>query len=75
MAELSEQTAPCFNDAPALVRCQGLPFLILLYLAIVNPAYLEPLFTTTIGIVMLIVAGSMMGLGIFVMSRMVKIDV
>jgi tight adherence protein B len=53
----------------------SLPFFILLYLSIVNPEYLKPLFTTTAGIVLLIGAGSMMGLGIFIMSRMVKIDV
>jgi len=53
----------------------ALPFLILLYLAIVNPEYIKPLFTTTTGIILLVAAGSMMGAGIFVMSRMVKIDV
>jgi tight adherence protein B len=53
----------------------ALPFLILLYLAIVNPEYITPLFTTTTGIILLVAAGSMMGAGIFVMSRMVKIDV
>jgi tight adherence protein B len=53
----------------------ALPFMILLYLAIVNPSYLSPLFTTTVGIVLLCGAGMMMALGIFIMTRMVKIDV
>jgi tight adherence protein B len=53
----------------------ALPFLILLYMSIVNPDYVSPLFTTTTGIILLIAAGSMMGLGIYVMSRLVKIDV
>ena len=53
----------------------ALPFLILIYISIVNPEYVKPLFTTTTGIILLIAAGSMMAAGIFVMSRMVKIDV
>jgi tight adherence protein B len=52
-----------------------LPPLILLYLAIVNPSYIEPLFTTTIGFVLLGFGGTLMGLGIWVMTRIVKIDV
>jgi tight adherence protein B len=53
----------------------ALPFLILIYISIVNPDYVRPLFTTGVGIILLVVAGSMMAAGIFVMSRMVKIDV
>ena len=53
----------------------GLPFFILLYISIVNPDYIEPLFTTTPGIILLVVGGTLMGLGIFIMSRIVKIDV
>jgi tight adherence protein B len=53
----------------------ALPFFILLYISIVNAEYVEPLFTTTPGIALLGAGGIMMGLGIFVMSRMVKIDV
>jgi tight adherence protein B len=53
----------------------ALPFLILIYISIVNPDYVRPLFTTGVGILLLVVAGTMMATGIFVMSRMVKIDV
>jgi tight adherence protein B len=53
----------------------SLPFGILLYLTIVNPEYVRPLFTTTAGLVLLVVAGTLMGLGIWVMTRIVKIDV
>jgi tight adherence protein B len=53
----------------------ALPFLILIYISIVNPDYVRPLFTTGVGIILLVAAGSMMAAGIFVMSRMVKIDV
>ena len=52
-----------------------LPFFILLYMAIVNPDYIEPLFTTTAGIIILIGGGLWMALGIYVMTRIVKIDV
>lgn len=53
----------------------ALPFLLFLYIAIVNPEYVKPLFTTTPGLVMLIGGGTLMGMGIWVMSRVVKIDV
>jgi tight adherence protein B len=53
----------------------ALPFLIMLYIAVVNPGYLEPLFTTTFGIALSIGGLLWMLLGIFVMTRMVKIDV
>jgi tight adherence protein B len=53
----------------------ALPFLILIYISIVNPDYVRPLFTTGVGILLLVLAGTMMATGIFVMSRMVKIDV
>lgn len=57
----------------AILAC--LPFGILLYISIVNAEYIEPLFTTTVGISLLAGGGILMGLGIFVMSRIVKIDV
>ena len=53
----------------------ALPFGILLYLAVMNPDYVTPLFTTMIGRVLLIVGATLMGLGIFVMTRIVRIDV
>jgi tight adherence protein B len=53
----------------------ALPFLMMLYLAIVNPEYLSLLFTRTAGLVMLVLGGVLMTLGIFIMTRMIKIDV
>jgi len=53
----------------------ALPFFILLYISIVNPEYIKPLFNTMPGIILLVAGGLWMGLGIFVMTRMVKIDV
>jgi tight adherence protein B len=59
----------------SVVILSALPFLILLYLSIVNPGYIEPLFTTTVGFILLAAGGTLMGLGIWVMTRIVKIDV
>jgi len=52
-----------------------LPFGIMVYIAAVNPEYIEPLFTTLFGKILLVTGALWMALGIFVMSRMVKIDV
>ena len=52
-----------------------LPFLIGGWLSFSNPKFLEPLVTETIGQIMLGGAGIMMIIGIFIMSRMVKIEV
>lgn len=53
----------------------GLPFVIGLFIYVMNPSYIMLLFEDPIGHVMLIVAGVMMALGIIVMKRMVKIKV
>ena len=52
-----------------------LPFSIIAYLKLSQPAYMNLLFTDPIGRVMAAVAGIMMIIGIFVMKKMVKIEV
>ena len=52
-----------------------LPVGIGLYMFAVNPEYIKLLFTTTIGIVMLIVAGCLLAVGIYWMRKIVDIDV
>jgi tight adherence protein B len=52
-----------------------LPFGLFAYLAIVNPSYVSLLFTTGIGIIMLLVGGTLMLTGIYLMTRIVKINV
>jgi len=52
-----------------------IPFALLLYMAVVNPEYVGLLFNRTIGIALLTVGGILIAIGIFIMSRMVKIDV
>jgi tight adherence protein B len=53
----------------------AIPFVIALYLAIVRPEYIGLLFTTTVGNIMVVFAIVLMTLGVWIMSRMVKIDV
>lgn len=53
----------------------ALPFIVGGLLAWMNPRYIEPLFTTGIGILMLIGAGILMLLGTFWMTRLVKVEV
>jgi tight adherence protein B len=57
----------------AILAC--LPIGIMLYIAVVNGDYIKPLFTTAPGLIMLIGGGLWMALGIFIMTRMIKIDV
>ncbi len=53
----------------------ALPIGLFAYLAMANPEYVNPLFTTMMGRLLLIAGGSLMGLGVFVMTRIVRIDV
>ncbi|MBI4261196.1 MAG: type II secretion system F family protein [Actinobacteria bacterium] len=53
----------------------ALPFLVALYIAKVNPGYLNLLFSTRVGLVMLGTAGCLMAVGIAWMRKIVKIDV
>ena len=53
----------------------GLPFLILGYLVMVTPSYLEPLTSTAIGIMLLGGAALLMLVGYIVMRRIVRLDV
>jgi tight adherence protein B len=53
----------------------ALPVGLFLYLALVNPEYVTPLFTHPIGQIMLLVGGALMVGGILVMKKIVRIDV
>ena len=53
----------------------GLPFAVAFYMMLVNPEYLSLLWSTKMGLVMLAVGGSLMGLGILWMRKVVRIDV
>jgi tight adherence protein B len=53
----------------------ALPFGIFFYLMFVNPEYVGLLFTHVIGQILLVVGAALMALGIYVMTRIVKVDV
>jgi tight adherence protein B len=53
----------------------GLPPAFLLYLLVSNRDYVMPLFTTPMGLVMLLGAGLLLSVGVFWMSKMVKVEV
>jgi tight adherence protein B len=53
----------------------ALPIGVALYMSWVNPEYIGLLFTTGIGMLMTAVATSLLGLGVFWMKKVVKIDV
>jgi tight adherence protein B len=52
-----------------------LPVGIFFYLMLVNPEYVSVLFTHPIGRILLLAGGALMAAGIYVMTRIVKIDV
>jgi tight adherence protein B len=53
----------------------SLPFLILGFLLLTNPAYLAPLFTNLVGWIMLGLVAVLMVIGVFWIRRMIAIDV
>ena len=53
----------------------GLPVLFFVYLALANPKYLRPMWSTSIGIAMTIFALVLLGAGAFWLTRVVKVEV
>ena len=53
----------------------GLPPLFLLYLVVANRDYVMPLFTEPLGWLMLLGAGMLLSVGVFWMSRLIKVEV
>jgi tight adherence protein B len=53
----------------------AIPFLVILALRIINPGYMETLFTEPIGRVMAILAASLMAIGVLVIKKMIAIKV
>jgi tight adherence protein B len=52
-----------------------LPVVMFLALLLLNPVFLRPLFTTTMGIMMLVVAAVLMVLGVFWLKKITEIKV
>jgi tight adherence protein B len=53
----------------------SLPVLFFVYLAVANPTYLAPLWSTSLGIGMMILAALLLGVGAFWLTRVVKVEV
>ena len=53
----------------------GLPVLLAVYMLLVRPEYIAPLYTTTLGLLLIALGVVMLSIGSFVMSRMVKVEV
>jgi tight adherence protein B len=53
----------------------AIPFGLFAYISIVNGDYIKPLFTTVPGLILLIGGAVFMTIGIFIMTRIIKIDV
>ncbi len=53
----------------------GLPVVIAAYMALGKPEYIEPLYTTVIGWLLILVALVLMSVGAFLMNRMVKVEI
>lgn len=53
----------------------ALPPLFMGYLLLTNPTYIDPLFTDPRGLIMLFFGVGLLGVGVFWMSRLVKVDV
>jgi tight adherence protein B len=53
----------------------GLPVVFFLYLAVANPAYLGPMWSTSLGIGMMVLAVVLLGVGAFWLTRVIKVQV
>jgi tight adherence protein B len=53
----------------------ALPFGMVLYISVVNPEYIKPMFTTAPGLALLVAGGVLLAIGVVVMRRIIKIDV
>lgn len=53
----------------------GLPVVFFLYLALANPTYLHPLWTTPLGVAMMVLAILLLAVGAFWLRRVIKVEV
>jgi tight adherence protein B len=53
----------------------GLPVVFFLYLVLANPTYLRPLWTTPLGVVMMVLALLLLAVGAFWLRRVIKVEV
>lgn len=53
----------------------GLPIAVILILGVTSPSYLVPLYTDTRGIILDVIALTMLGTGVFIMNKMAKFEI
>ena len=53
----------------------AMPFGIAFMLSIVNPGFMDPLFTTRLGLMLLLIGGGLMAIGALVIKKLVTIDI
>ena len=53
----------------------ALPIVMLIFITLMNPSYTAVFFNTLIGNIMLVIVGIMELLGMFVISKIIKIDI
>ena len=53
----------------------GLPVVFFVYLTLANPTYLRPLWSSLLGVVMLVTSLVLLGVGAFWLSRVIKVEV
>lgn len=53
----------------------GLPLFLALFMLTLRPEYIRPLYTTGVGVMMIIAASLLLSIGSFWMSRMIKVEV
>ena len=72
---MKEKVKALSSEAKASTAIIGsLPFCVAGMIALINPDYIGILFTETIGIAMLVGGLCWMGIGIFIMSKMINFD-
>ncbi|KKB76714.1 hypothetical protein VW35_18365 [Devosia soli] len=74
--KMKQKVAAMSSEAKASAGIIGaLPIVVAIMVSVVSPEYLKPLIATPLGQVWLGVAVIMMGLGVFVMNRMVQFEI
>ncbi len=53
----------------------ALPFGVSFMMSIINPGYMEPMFTTHLGTILLVIGGGLMGMGALVIKKLITIDI
>ncbi len=74
--KMKQKVKAMSSEAKASAGIIGsLPIVVAILVSVFSPGYLQPLFTTSIGMICLGIGGIMLSLGIFIMYRMVQFEI